>query len=368
MRVLVGMPDKDSLGGPVYCEPPFVAALRASGVEVDEETYVYGEGSSPTPLLKRFARVIDAAKRLRRRTRETRYDIIHLNTSIDEKCVVRDLVTFAFLPSKVPVYLKMHGSIASFLATKNPVWRWAMRRLFARAAGVGVLSSEERENFIRAGCPPEKLSLAKLVVDADIFRPDPGFRTCHGVGPDTPILLYSARFVETKGLLDVIAACGELKKAGSEFALFCLGDGPVRVEAETLAAELGIAASVRFFGYIPESDTAAFHANSTAFVFPTYHDEGLPIVILKSIAAGLPIITTRIRGAADYMTDPENCLWTEPHNPTALAERITELLDNPDLRQKMSTNNRHLATQFTGESIAKEYFELYNSLLSEKRG
>lgn len=362
MRVLVGMPDKDSLGGPIYCEPPFVAALRAGGVEVDEETYVYGGSADQTPLLKRIRRVLDAAKRLRRRTRETQYDIIHLNTSIDEKCVVRDLVTFAFLPSKIPVYLKMHGSIARFLATKNPVWRYAMRRLFARAAGIGVLSSEERENFIRAGCPPDKLSLAKLVVEADVYTPDPGFRTRHGVGPDTPILLYSGRFVEAKGLLDLIAACGELNQANREFALFCLGDGPVRAEAESLATELGIADSVRFFGYIPESDTAAFHANSTVFVFPTYHDEGLPIVILKSIAAGLPIITTRIRGAADYLTDPENCLWTEPRNPTALAERIAELLENPDLQREMSSNNRRLAIQFNAESVAQEYVELYKSI------
>ncbi|MEQ1920980.1 MAG: glycosyltransferase family 4 protein [Pyrinomonadaceae bacterium] len=364
MRILVGMPDKDSLGGPVYCEPPFVAALRASGVDVDEEVYVYGDGAKHTRLLKRVTRVLDAAKRLRQRTRENKYDIIHLNTSIDEKCVVRDLVTLAFLPAKVPVYLKMHGSIARFLATNNPVWRWAMRRLFARASSIGVLSSEERENFIRAGCPPEKLSLAKLVVDGEIFRDDPTFRTRQGVGPDTPVLLYSARFVETKGLLDVIAACGVLKRQDREFALFCLGDGPVREQAESLAAKLGIADSVRFFGYIPESETAAFHANSTAFVFPTYHDEGLPIVILKSIAAGLPIITTRIRGAADYMTEPENCLWTEPHNPTALAERIIELLENLQLMSTMSTNNRHLATQFTGKNVACEYIGLYETLMT----
>lgn len=358
------MPDKDSLGGPVYCEPPFVAALRADGVEVDEEVYVYGVGLTPTPPFERVKRVIDAARRLRRRARENKYDIIHLNTSIDEKCVVRDLVTFAFLPAKVPVYLKMHGSDAGFLATKNPVWRWAMRRLFARAAGIGVLSSEERENFIRAGCPPEKLSLAKLVVDGDIFRTDPTFRTRHGVGPETPVLLYSARFVETKGLLDVIAAGSELKRWNREFALFCLGDGPVRAEAEWLATMLGIADSVRFFGYIPESETAAFHANSTAFVFPTYHDEGLPIVILKSIAAGLPIITSRIRGAADYMTEPENCLWVEPRNPAALANRIAELLDDHDLQRNMSANNCRLAANFTAESVATEYALLYRAIIN----
>lgn len=363
------MPDKDSLGGPIYCEPPFVAALRTSGVETDEEVYVYGDGAKPTPLLKRVTRVIDAARRLRRRTRETQYDIVHLNTSIDEKCVLRDSFTFALLrSSSVPVHLKMQGSDAGFLATKNPFWRWATRRLFARAASIGVLSTEEYANFLAAGCPAEKLSIVKYVVGAEAFRYDPGFHKKHGLADGTPILLFSARFVPAKGLQDVIRACAELREAGRQFALFCLGDGPVRAEAEILAAELGIAENTRFFGYIPEADTAAFHANSTAFVFPTYHDEGFPLVILKSIAAGLPIITTRIRGAADYMTDPENCLWTEPRNPAALAERITKLLDNPDLRQKMSTNNRHLATQFTATAVAKEYIELYKSLMSEKGG
>src|SRR6266436_2870575 len=88
MRILIGMPDKDSLGGPIYCEPPFVEGLRKAGVEVDEEVYVYGESSTPTPFLRRVWRVIEAARRLRRRTRENSYDVIHLNTSIDKKCVM----------------------------------------------------------------------------------------------------------------------------------------------------------------------------------------------------------------------------------------------------------------------------------------
>ena len=48
MRVLLGMPDRKSLGGPVACEPPFVEGLRRAGVEVAEETYVYGESLSGT--------------------------------------------------------------------------------------------------------------------------------------------------------------------------------------------------------------------------------------------------------------------------------------------------------------------------------
>lgn len=362
------MPDKESLGGPINCEPPFVEGLRAAGVEVDEEVYVYGESTAPTGFRDRARRVIRAARRLRRRTRENRYDIIHLNTSIDEKCVIRDLVTLAFLRSSgVPVYLKMHGSIAPFLETKSRFWRFLQIRLFAPAAGIGVLSSEERENFIAAGCPAEKLSAAKLVMNNAVFRQKPDFRRKHGIGPYTPILLFSARFIPTKGLLDVIAACSELKKKGRDFVLFCLGDGPVRHEAEQLVSDMRLDANVRFFGYISEEETNVFHSNSTVFVFPTYHDEGFPIVILKSIAAGLPIVTTRIRGAADHLADPENCLWTEPRSPYDIALKLERLLDDRDLRTAMSLNNLKLAEHFTPAHVAAEYIRLYQDIIDKQK-
>lgn len=364
MRILLGMPDKDSWGGPIYCEPPFVRALRSTGVETDEEVYVYGEGPQPTPVWRRVLRVIDAARRLRRRTRAKRYDVIHLNTSFDKKCVLRDLFTLLLLRSSgVPVYLKMHGSIVGFLDDRSRFWRLMQRQIFSRAAGIGVLSSEERENFVIAGCPEEKLSHAKYVVEADEFQADRLFRTRFGLAGDVPILLFSARFIPAKGLLDVIDACGELKARKREFALVCLGDGPDRDVAEKRTEGLGIKENVHFWGYIPEADTAAFHANSTIFVFPTYHDEGFPLVILKSLAAGLPIITTRIRAAADYLSDPENCLWVEPRAPRQLAAKIIHLLDDKELRYAMSANNRRLAGEFTAERVAREYINIYRALI-----
>lgn len=368
MRVLVGMPDKNSRGGTIYCEPPFVAGLRAAGIAADEETYVYGDGATPTPTRERVRRVLAAARRLRRRARAQSYDVIHLNTSIDEKAALRDVVTLRYLRSSgVPIYLKMHGSDAAFLATKNKFWRHLRERVFAQAAGIGVLSAEERENFLRAGCPAEKLFPAKLVMEGGAARPDAGFRTRHGLAPETPVLLFSARLIPAKGLLDVIAACAQVKAAGHDFALFCLGDGPTRAAAEKLAAELQLTGNTRFFGHIPEAETAAFHAHSTAFVFPTYHDEGFPLVLLKSLAAGLPIITTRLRGAADYLREPQNCLWVEPRNPAQLAAKIIQLLSDKGLRETMATHNRSLSQQFTAAHVAQEYLAVYQTLISRRK-
>src|SRR6266550_6739941 len=66
MRLLIGMPDPDSLGGPAACEPPFVTELRRLGQSVEEETYVYGEQLTRTSTTRRIRRVLTTAFRLRR--------------------------------------------------------------------------------------------------------------------------------------------------------------------------------------------------------------------------------------------------------------------------------------------------------------
>ncbi len=362
------MPAPGSWGGPIYCEPLLIEGLRGHGVAVDTEDFIYGETDVPPTVLERVVRVLKAARRLRRRLRTNKYDVVHLNTSFDRRSVMRDLVTLTALRSSgVPVHLKMHGSFASFLTNEGPFWRMLQRRVFTMAADIGVLSSDERESFLRAGCPESKLSAAKYPVSSSDFVKSDGFREKHGIAADTMILLFSARFIPAKGLLDAIKAFAMLSNEGREVVLFCLGDGPQCAEAEAMAQSKGIAGRVRFTGYIPESETADFHANADIFILPTYHDEGFPLVLLKSLAAGMPIVTTRIRAAADYMSEPENCLWTEPRDPRHLAHCIARIIDDVELRHSMAENNRSLAADFTAERVAAEYIELYRRLASKQR-
>ena len=81
------------------------------------------------------------------------------------------------------------------------------------------------------------------------------------------------------------------------------------------------------------------------------------------MAAGLPIITTRIRAARDYLKEPNNCLWVEPRQPEQLADRMAQLLDQPELRAAMSQNNRALATQFSARVVTPEYLAIYEQFI-----
>jgi glycosyltransferase involved in cell wall biosynthesis len=365
----MGMPDRDSLGGPAACEPPFVAELRALGAEVAEEIYVYGERLGKTTLGQRVARVLATARQLRRRLRHEQFDLVHLNTSFDKMALMRDAATLRLLqPTRAQIFLKFHGSDAALFETGNVALRALVRFVLSRADGIGLLSSEERENFTRAGVDRRKLFVVKNVVagaDADP-RAGASLRAKLGLDAATPLLLFIARFIPAKGLTDVLNACAILRDEGRAFELLCLGDGPARAAAEAQAAHLRLDERVRFLGYVPEAETPEFYAGSTMLLFPTYHYEGFPMVIFKSIAAGLPVITTRIRAAADYLREPDNCFWVEPQNPRMLAEKIAQLLDQTDARAAMHRHNPELARRFTAPSVAPEYMEIYNQLIAGK--
>jgi glycosyltransferase involved in cell wall biosynthesis len=365
----MGMPDRDSLGGPAACEPPFVAELRRMGVEVEEETYVYGDRLERTSLHSRVARVLRTARHLRRRLDAGRFDVLHLNTSFDARALLRDVPTALLLrASQSKLFLKFHGSDARLLlGTSNPALRTLGRTLLARADAIGVLSNEERENFARAGVSDRKIFVVKNVVgDAQKYEREPEFAARLHLPPDAPRLIFISRFIPAKGLLDVLRACALVRERGYDFRLLCLGDGPARPEAEREVARLDLQTRVRFFGYIPEAEAREFYANSALLVFPTYHYEGFPMVVFNSLAAGLPIITTRIRAAADYLREPDNCLWVEPRQPSMLAEKIIRLLDQPETRAAMSRNNRLLSQSFNAPRVAEEYLRIYQTVTGDK--
>ncbi len=369
MRVLMGMPEAASLGGPAACEPPFVAELRRLGVEVAAETYVYGEQLAGTTLRRRISRVLRTARRLRARLRAEQFDVVHLNSSFDARALLRDVATLSRIRRVTPgrIFIKFHGSDADLLRTSDPVLRRFARTLLARVHGIGVLSSEERENFVRAGVAAARLFVVKNVVTAapPASAPAPALRARLNVPADVPLLLFIARFIPAKGLLDVIRAGALLREQGHEFRLLCVGDGPARRDAEQEVVRLGLQTHAQFFGYIPEAETQIFYDECTLLVFPTYHYEGFPMVIFKALAAGLPVITTRIRAARDYLREPDNCLWAEPQQPAQLATCIAQLLTQPQLRATMAHNNRALATQFNANTVAREYLAVYNQLIGK---
>jgi glycosyltransferase involved in cell wall biosynthesis len=356
MHILVGMIVPGRAGGIYVTEKALVDELRSRpGVTVT--VFEFGSRAEDESLRERIAGRWKDLIAYDRLLRNERPDVVYVNSSYTRRAMLRD-VGYAFLSRlrKVPLAIKLHGTDARLIDRKPWFW-WALTRLtFGWAALIPLLSTDEVLRLRSAGFPGHKLPLVKNVVSLRRFPQGKIAKL------DPPGILFIARFIKEKGLLDLLRASRILLDAGKSFTVYCVGDGPIRQEAEALAAELRLGDRVVFTGQISEEEAVRYYLASTVLVLPTYFQEGFPMTILQAMAAGLPIITTRIRAAADYLKDPENCLWVTAQEPAELASAIDRLLGDTGLCQSMKENNLSLAGQFSVEIVAEEYLQMFRSL------
>lgn len=355
LRVHFGTIDPRMPGGIYPAERPLQEALAATG-QVIVTSFPFGRRRVTETV---FDRTVSRAFDLFRyawRVVTSRPDVVQLNTAFDRRALVRD-VGYALISRVLgqPLFLKFHGSDVTFLRSSSGFWKWLIGVTIRSASCIGVLSSEERRNFIAAGFPGERVVVVKNPVNWKRFE-DAG-----ASGRRPGHLLFIARIVPGKRLDDVLRAVRILLDRGRQVSLTCVGDGPARPDAEALAGQLGLDSTVEFTGFVPEHDTDRFYHEAAMLVLPS-ESEGFSMTIFHAVAAGVPVLTTRIRAAADYLEEPANCLWVEAGNPAGLASRIAWLLDHPEVSAMMSANNRKRARAFGAERVAGEYVPIYESL------
>ena len=357
LRILVGVVNPNRAGGVFATEGPFLEELRSrAGVHV--ATFPYGGLSGYESTLRKSWRLVLDLLRFAFAVLRERPDVVHLNSAFDSRALFRDTgyVFFARLLG-ARLFIKYHGSSKLLAREAKGMKRRLVDFVFRGTRKIGVLSSEERENFLSGGHPGEKIVVVKNVVNVDRFS---GPR--HGK-PGPPEVLFVARFVPSKGLLDVIRAMRIVVDRGIPARLLCVGDGQEMEAALGLVRTLGLADAVSFQGYVPEPETTDYYLTSSMLVLPT-RTEGFSMTIFQAVAAGLPVVTTKIRAAADYLVEPDNCLWIDPGDEKGIAAKIIEVLGSADLRSSMERNNRALARAFAPLRVVDEYLHVYREIVS----
>ena len=359
MRILMALPDKRVRGGP----PSHLYLLRDSLLRLglDVRSFVYGGRTHDEGRLRKVVhRLLDLARFPLHIVRH-RPDVVHLNSAFDKRGVLRDVffVPLARLLGQT-VVIKFHGSDLELVADKNLVWRLLTWITVRSASTVCLLSHEEREAFA-ARFPKGRFAVVKNALDLTRYRPGGGFRSRYDIPGDKVLLLFIARFIGTKGLVETIRALPAIRQRHNAHVVF-VGDGPSRGEGEELCKQLNVQEHTTFTGYVPEEETIDAYAAADLLVFPTYHCEGMPMVIFHSLASGLPIITTRIRAAADWLREGEHCLFVPPRDPASVASAVIALLDDPARHAQMRQSGRELAGKFERAAVAGEFRDLYLSL------
>ena len=360
VRLALGLVGVGLGGGVMTTEGPFVSELKRMGT-ITVTTFEFGRRGhgDNSDLSRMFGLLWDLSSFVGLLIRY-KPDVVQLNSAYFKPALLRDPAYVAI--SKIfrtHLLIKYHGSDAHLLHARRLPWRLLGQFCVSRAAGIAVLSSEEKRNFALAGFPAGRIWQVKNVVNCSRFG---------GVGQrqrEPNQLLVISRFIPPKGLVESIEAMPLILSKVPSVTLTCVGDGPDRERAERRVLELDLRQSVHFTGRIPEEETIKFYLAASILVFPTYFDEGFPMTLFQALAAGLPVVTTRIRAAADYLQEPANCVWVVPRSPTDLAEKILYLLQRPHLMQTMSSNNRRLAQRFIPKHVVPEYLRIYEVILGK---
>lgn len=359
MRVLMALPDKRARGGP----PSHLYLLRdeLAAMGVDVRSFLYGgRRHDENAIVKTLGRLWDLLV-FPLLVMRHRPEVVHFNSAFDRKGVFRDAM---FIPLArvlgAKVVVKFHGSDLVFLDSARGVWRRLIGLVLRWSNLICLLSGEEKTEFEKR-YPDARFVMVKNALDFSRYETNGDFRAEHGIPASRPLLLFIARFIATKGLRETIEALPAIRERHDVHAVF-VGDGPVRAECEALSRELGLSACTTFTGYIEEDLTVPAYRAADILVFPTYHQEGMPMVLFHSMACGLPIITTRIRAAADWMEEDRHGVFVPPRNPKAVAEAVIRLLDAPEMLAAMREAGRELARRFDKRAVAAEFRAHYQSL------
>ncbi len=140
-----------------------------------------------------------------------------------------------------------------------------------------------------------------------------------------------------------------------------MGDGDDREHLEQRAHDLGLAKSCLFLGY--QEDVAPWYAVCDAVVL-TSASEGTPVTIIEALAAGRPVVATKVGGVADVVDEGETGFLVRPGDTHALAERLEILAHDPERRVAMGVTGRErVLRRYAVARLVDDVDALYRELL-----
>jgi glycosyltransferase involved in cell wall biosynthesis len=294
-----------------------------------------------------------AVAKVRRLMRQVNYDIVHFHTKRAHK-----LALWVSRAKNRPKYV-----VTRRMDYPEPR-SWYTHLLYNRRVdGVVAISRTIGDLLIHAGVDKEKIRLIHSGIDPANFTPK---ETRRRAANDATVVGCLAIFEERKGHRYLLEAAAALKTEGLAIQYKLAGDGPLRIQLENQVAHLGLADNVRFPGFITNS--AEFLAGIDIFAMPSLH-EGLGVAALEAMAAGKPVVATRVGGLTESVIDGVTGFSVPPRDSAALAAAIAKLARSPELAHSMGEQGRErVRRHFSLVDMADQNESYYYDLLGSSLG
>jgi glycosyltransferase involved in cell wall biosynthesis len=311
-----------------------------------------------------------ATLRLARLIRRERPDILHTHTA-KAGTVGRVAALLAGRRGPPIVVHTFHGHVLRgyFGPLRSLVFRLLERWLAAHTTALIAVSPQVRDDLVALRvAPPERFAVIRLGIELEerVAGMQDGrleSRRYLGIAPDRFAVGWIGRMTAVKRTDDVLVAFKRLRDEGIDAVLCMVGDGPDRVYLEQRAHELGVVRDTLFLGY--QEDVAPFYAAFDALVLPS-SNEGTPVSAIEALAAGRPVVATRVGGVPDVVEEGKDGFLVEPGSTDELADRLARLAGDPKLREQMGRAGRErVLPRYAVNRLVDDIDRLYRSLLDE---
>ena len=292
---------------------------------------------------------------LRRTIRKYKIDIVNSHWMIPQGFIA------SLLPARLPCkqVLTIHAA-GLFALRRLPLGKSMAQRIVRRSDLIYSVSSYNQQILEQLVRHKVDCQILPMGIDTDYYtnHPDPvALRNELGL-PAGKIILYVGKLNEKKGVIYLLQAFHAIAEDHPDCHLVIVGTGLLEEALKRETQRLELESRITFAGQQGKQAVRNYFQAADLVVVPSIIDstgetEGLPVVLLESLASGKPVVATRVAGAPDVIVDGHNGFLAEPKNPGDLAEKMARAL-NADAAS-LSKNARDSVQKYDWEMIGKDY-------------
>jgi glycosyltransferase involved in cell wall biosynthesis len=279
------------------------------------------------------------------------------------KCVIYG--SFAAQLAKIPHVVNTITGLGYVFAnpSKGGLLRWLVKQLYRlalRRTNTIFINQDDRTLFLKTGMVPQQHCVIIESCGVDIVKFSPAKEST-----DVPMVLFAGRLLIDKGIQELVEAARIIKEKDLAARFVLVGQldrgNPASISEDQLLQwqQQGV---VEYWGW--QDDMVNIYHQAHIVCLPAYR-EGVPKSLLEAAACEKPLVATDVPGCRAVVNDGENGFLVPSHDSEKLAEALTRLIKDKELRTKMGKEGRTIVSQrFSDEQVVEQTVAFYQSLMS----
>jgi L-malate glycosyltransferase len=290
-----------------------------------------------------------------------KFDLIHLHSPLIPKIKLK-IPTITTIHStwlaEAKSFNRISDSYSLYVKMFKSTFVWSERKTFRQSSFFTTTSNAMKREIVQEyGVDESLISIVPNIVDVTLFN-----STNNKSGYD---VVSVSRLVYRKGVLDLVEAARIVQEQKPEIRFAIIGSGTLMPMLRRRVHALGLTNNVFLLGRIDHSDLSKYLAPNAVFVSPA-HYEPFGLTTIEAMAAGLPIVATKVGGSRALCEDGRGAL-VDPKNPQQMADAIIKLLSLPQslLNETREDAHEFVARNFNPQIVTQQMLEAYQNTLIE---